>query len=535
LLNDHQELIPGLVKLPDIAIHDNQTPVWTRKRLESSLKFAIHKISRPICLFIDGLDEFDEDETDLILLIDALKSRPSVKICLSSRPLQAFRNAFKDSPQLKLQDLTRQDINIYVEDRLHDAPRMKQLLQDNSQRGKRLIGDVIDKAEGVFLWVTLAVKILLRGLGNKDDWDTMEKRLDLLPKGIENLYTHMWNRLGEDQKIYHEEAALYFRLILEEEMSLLPFVIATKKSLQSKLLDFKVALPETDVIISMCKDAEIHVLTRCGGLLEVDHPDENMSTEDLSDGDISDEDISDEDTPDESISDDYKILASFDSPTKVRFLHRTARDFLVNTKEGQAILGHRPPPASSISVILLKSGLGFCRLLSKARSVVWENVLESIREVQISENDPLESLIDIVESYSSSTYSGGSNWVEKYKMWYQIETPATNFQGLAAAYGLYLDMSKRFVQLLKRTDPSLTNYLLTCTVFGLRFDLSFDPRTELVLMLLSMVLILAQRSDSAFGDSATRRYKGVCTVPFQPAALPVPLVPCTIDTYHWYR
>lgn len=268
---DHQQgIIPELINLQGITTVADPMPTWTRKRIESLLKFVIDKISFPLCLFIDGLDEFDEGEEDLLQLINALQSRPSIKICVSSRPSQRFINSFKHSAQLKLQDLTRRDIEIYVTDRLHKIPEMATLVQEDSWRGNRLIGDVIAKAEGVFLWVELAVKILVKGLTNKDDWEMMEKRLDLLPQGIESLYRHMWNRLGEDKKLYRESAALYFRIISLREMSLLQFVIATNKNLQATLLDFKSPPPATEDLISLCKDAKFRVQTRCAGFLEVD-------------------------------------------------------------------------------------------------------------------------------------------------------------------------------------------------------------------------------------------------------------------------
>jgi DNA-binding ferritin-like protein (Dps family) len=492
ILNRHQEVIPELIKSQDTVSFDDQMPIWTKKRLESSLRFVIDKISPRLCFFIDGLDEFDEGEEDMLELIGHLQNKSSVKICLSSRPLQCFINAFEHSAQLKLQNLTRRDIETYAEDRLHKDPRMEQLLQENPRRGKKLIGNVTDKAEGVFQWVKLAVKMLSKGLTNRDDWKTMEKRLNLLPKDIKSLYMQMWSRLGENQRLYREEAALFFRKILTSEISLLHFTIATNENLQSTLLDLGSTPPGTDHIISLCKEVRVHILTRCAGLLEVDSaeedtlrrdkpdedkpdedkpdedkPAEDKPDEDKPDEDKPDEDKSDEDIPDEGVPDEDATLAHFHKRTKVRFIHRTAHDFLVETKEGQVILAENPPPAFSPSGLLIKSELGLDRLLPRTSLLPLPGLLERVRECQIAGNHALESLMGIIESYFSSKYSdvsANSNWVENYIESEEYESPCKDFLGLAAAHGLCLDLSERFPQHIRRADPRLTNDLLSCAL-----------------------------------------------------------------------
>jgi hypothetical protein len=531
LLRGHQEVIPELARFHDIPDFDAPMPVWTRKRLESSLKFVVNKISQPVCLFIDGLDEFDEGEEDLLELTSALQSRPSVKICVSSRPSQCFMSAFESSAQLKLQDLTRRAIKMYVDDRLHADPRMEQLLQEDSRRGKCLIGDVITKADGVFLWVELAVKHLLKGLTNKDDWETMERRLDLLPKGIENLYIVMWSRLGEDQQLYRKEAALYFRLTLEKELSLLHFLIATNENLQSVLLDFTSNPPSTEEVISMCEKAKVRVLTRCAGLLEVGHSDEDETDEGETDEDETDEDETDEDETDEDETDEDETdedetdedeadgdgtdgdeadedeadheesdpdqanqsqteedprLACINEQTRVHFIHRTARDFLLDTREGQIILGGYAPPVASASYAFIISRIGLARLLPKTSPVGLLRVLCELREAQIAENDALEPLMDAVESYCSAKYSGVStapNWLDTCGLIESERGPAIDFLGLAAVQGACLDMSTKFLQHPQRTDPRFTTYLLSCAVY--HSDSIYSLRKELVLMLLS--------------------------------------------------
>lgn len=59
-----------------------------------------------ICMFIDGLDEFDGQYEMVVKMISTLADQAYVKICLSSRPLLAFENAFRHKPNLQLQYLT---------------------------------------------------------------------------------------------------------------------------------------------------------------------------------------------------------------------------------------------------------------------------------------------------------------------------------------------------------------------------------------------------------------------------------------------
>jgi hypothetical protein len=63
-------------------------------------------LGEKLCLFIDGLDEYDGRYSDIIDLCHEFAALPNLKLCLSSRPLLIFENAFSGSPSLQLQDLT---------------------------------------------------------------------------------------------------------------------------------------------------------------------------------------------------------------------------------------------------------------------------------------------------------------------------------------------------------------------------------------------------------------------------------------------
>jgi hypothetical protein len=95
---------------------------WTLSELEAAFRAFVNQkaLSLRLCLLIDGLDEFLGEHKDIIAVLDEL-ARPSsdsvqVQLCLSSRPLLAFENAYAMHRQLRVQDLTAGDIKKYVTD-----------------------------------------------------------------------------------------------------------------------------------------------------------------------------------------------------------------------------------------------------------------------------------------------------------------------------------------------------------------------------------------------------------------------------------
>ena len=84
-------------------------------------------------------------------------------------------------------------------DSLLEEARHRGQLSENIAQEQELAEEVLGKASGVFLWVHLAMKNILRGLGNEDDWPELRQSLRLLPNDIAELYNHMWDRLNERQ------------------------------------------------------------------------------------------------------------------------------------------------------------------------------------------------------------------------------------------------------------------------------------------------------------------------------------------------
>jgi len=102
----------------------------------------------------------------------------------------------------------------------------------------------LDNANGVFLWAKLVAKSLQTGATNADDHSTLMKRVDRLPRDIDQLYNHMWSRLNEDQELYRVEAANHFEFVLHELenrmgviLTLFEFMVAFEKSPDDQVLD----------------------------------------------------------------------------------------------------------------------------------------------------------------------------------------------------------------------------------------------------------------------------------------------------------
>ena len=133
-----------------------QLPTWTEQRLRVTLELLLSDGPEAcrLCIFIDGLDEFHGNQDTLLDLVRDLGQTSRVKLCLSSRPETSFRDELGYSAMLKLQDLTDPDIRKYVSDKLERTPLRGSQAPHSSLQLKVTVDKIVQKAEGVFLWVS---------------------------------------------------------------------------------------------------------------------------------------------------------------------------------------------------------------------------------------------------------------------------------------------------------------------------------------------------------------------------------------------
>lgn len=121
---------PGLIDLAGIVNTYGQRRIlsdWSPKELHRCLFLVLDALKEGICIFLDGLDEFDQEDNNddkVLELIEKLQSgSPQCKIFLSSRPDIAILANFSASPSLRLQDLTGADLQRYVDKTLRAKTR----------------------------------------------------------------------------------------------------------------------------------------------------------------------------------------------------------------------------------------------------------------------------------------------------------------------------------------------------------------------------------------------------------------------------
>lgn len=195
---------------------------WTDAELLNVLSsfFQHSVVDSRICLFIDGLDEFhgtDDTREDLTNLLKNLARNDNAKICLSSRPWNIFEDAFGHGPMLRLEDLTRLDIQNYVNNKLTQHYRFKVLKRWYNAECKSLIDCIVAKASGVFLWVYLVVRSLTQGLRDEDGIADLKRRLELIPADLELYFDQM---LSTIDPFYLPRSSQLFQLTLCTERRL---------------------------------------------------------------------------------------------------------------------------------------------------------------------------------------------------------------------------------------------------------------------------------------------------------------------------
>lgn len=189
--------------------------VWDIDNLKACFRrLAKENLGIKCCLFVDGLDEFEgsEDCEAIIEVVSNLASSKHIKVCTSSRPWPAFASEWGSSnQQLVVQDFTADDMKLYTRDRLAENPKFKQLSLTD-ERHHNLVVELSKRSNGIWLWVYLAVRDLLRDMRDNEPYEQLMARLNSYPRELEEYFEDIISRI---ESVHQEQSAQIFVLAYE--------------------------------------------------------------------------------------------------------------------------------------------------------------------------------------------------------------------------------------------------------------------------------------------------------------------------------
>lgn len=174
---DNKLLCMDLISFQNVS-HKLTYSDWSRKDLEAILLEILRLYTKLVCIFIDGLDEIDQrDSNGSSGLLESIQRilLSNIKICVSSRAEPIFEDVLLPFPHLRMQDLTKADIFEYVTSELAKttypnysielscepddsksipeevATQRKFSLPYDEKMSDKLIKQITWQAEGVFL------------------------------------------------------------------------------------------------------------------------------------------------------------------------------------------------------------------------------------------------------------------------------------------------------------------------------------------------------------------------------------------------
>lgn len=313
--------------IEDLALKQSFSE-WHLTDIQTGLLACLKASQRPICIFLDGLDEAEDY---LILLdqagsgsslLDDMQSVKGVKVCISSRNEPELQHYLGHCPRILLQDLTENDMRKLAKARLSKVSTWP------AGYRKELISTLLDKAAGVFLWLVLAIESLNRGIRLREPHDTLRNRLDQMPEQLESLIRDMFARQGDDARLYRMSASLLFKIRLVYSDLLddlctkfnilrLPLVaMVAKEDFIDACVREGPQYATGSRILKLMEECERNINVHCAGLLEI--------------GPLVDLE-SELETP---LATHGGIFPSFQDTAQLRYIHRSVYDFLTDTTDG---------------------------------------------------------------------------------------------------------------------------------------------------------------------------------------------------------
>lgn len=227
--------------------------------LQSIIASSIIDTGSQICIFLDGLDEFEGNPTHLIQCIFTLADLPGIKICLASRPEPMLQHAFRDVPKIIMQEYNRQTIEAYTTESLSEyagclsAPDLI----------RRLAEKIVWQSEGVILWSQFACSDVIHGLLAREAFEELNSRITSYPDDLDEVYERLIEKT--DARFQLEIITILYLIEKSDSGS----VGLAKLSVTLSWLRGQGLVSSYPRQLQSTHDFESRLLARLGGLIDI--------------------------------------------------------------------------------------------------------------------------------------------------------------------------------------------------------------------------------------------------------------------------
>ncbi|KAK0709320.1 hypothetical protein B0T26DRAFT_652605, partial [Lasiosphaeria miniovina] len=208
-----------------------------------------------------GMDKLQKTHEGLLrtLLLDLFRKKPQLLAT-------AFPARCKN-PMLQLENLTRQDIKLFVKKKLELSPGYQDLASTSPQAARKILSDIVNKAEGVFLWVSVVSGLLEGSFQEGARITDLQAIVDGLPSQVSDLFRYIWDRTS---KRFRAEASQYFQVMRAcEKVGTNLFGLALWLGDSDTPADLAAAEVTNEYLTGVAKSLERRLMSRTGGLLEL--------------------------------------------------------------------------------------------------------------------------------------------------------------------------------------------------------------------------------------------------------------------------
>ncbi|KAH7403265.1 hypothetical protein BKA64DRAFT_444688 [Cadophora sp. MPI-SDFR-AT-0126] len=231
------------------------------------------------CFLIDGLDQFEDFGTEIVILLQHLSKSPSVKIYVTSQLDSTALDEMGLDPtqRLHLPDFTRPIIDQHIIKRLNETPWIAQRKTSDAYLFDQVFEYLRQKSKGSFTWVSLVLSVALSDMKILDDMGDLLARLEQLPTHLSELFLHVLDDVEHD---LHDKQARILLIASQAQDPLDVLAFSFLDEVDSNFTSSRAAVPMgQQEAKSRSQSVRVQILGLCGRLLDVLPASEKSSKE----------------------------------------------------------------------------------------------------------------------------------------------------------------------------------------------------------------------------------------------------------------